>query len=209
MNQDSTSSAKLPKTARGRRTREKLLGAAEEEFGARGYHAVAINDITRRAGVALGTFYVYFESKEEIYRALVPYMSSRVRSYIAERIADVPDRLTAERKGLEAFLEFVREHKGLYRIISEAEFVANDKFVEHYRVFAKAYRDNLANAGDRGQIREGDYEVWSWAIMGMAVFLGMRYGEGDRDADPERIADVVVDLMAHGIGRPAENEEQN
>ena len=70
MNQHSTSE-KLPKTARGRRTREKLLDAAEQEFGARGFHPVGISDITRRAGVAAGTFYVYFDSKEEIYRALI------------------------------------------------------------------------------------------------------------------------------------------
>lgn len=200
MNQDSTT-IRVPKTERGRRTREKLLGAAEAEFGEKGFHAVAINDITRRAGVALGTFYVYFESKEEIYRALVTYMSHRVRSFIAERIAGVPDRLTAERKGLEAFLEFVRGHKGLYRIISEAEFVANDKFVEHYRVFAKAYEDNLATAGTRGQIREGDYEIWSWAIMGMAVFLGMRYGEWDDRTRVARVAETIVDLIGNGIAR--------
>ena len=199
MNQDSTSN-KLPKTARGQVTREKLLRAAEMEFGEKGFHAVAINDITRAAGVALGTFYVYFDSKEEIYRALVTYMSHRTRSWIAERVADVPDRITAERKGLEAFLEFVREHKGLYRIISEAEFVANDAFVEHYREFALAYRENLEKAGKRGDIRSGDYETWSWAIMGMAVFLGLRFAEWDDSEPPARIADIIGDLIANGIG---------
>ncbi|MGK2926453.1 MAG: TetR/AcrR family transcriptional regulator, partial [Lysobacterales bacterium] len=53
MNQDSTSD-KQPKTTRGQRTREKLLRAAEAEFGEKGFHTVGINDITRRAGVALG-----------------------------------------------------------------------------------------------------------------------------------------------------------
>ncbi|HLF31887.1 MAG TPA: TetR/AcrR family transcriptional regulator [Xanthomonadales bacterium] len=199
MNQDSTSN-KLPKTARGQLTREKLLRAAEIEFGEKGFHAVAIHDITRAAGVALGTFYVYFDGKEEIYRALVTFMSHRTRSWIAERVANVPDRLTAERKGLEAFLEFVHEHKGLYRIISEAEFVANDAFVKHYREFALAYRENLEKAGKRGDIRSGDYETWSWAIMGMAVFLGLRFAEWDDSEPPARVADIIGDLIANGIG---------
>lgn len=192
---------RLPKTARGRRTREKLLRAAEIEFGANGFHGVGISDITRRAGVALGTFYVYFESKEEIYRALVDDMSDHVRSWIAERVADIPDRLAAEKKGLESFLEYVREHEGLYRIISEAEFVANDAFEKHYTVFAKAYEDNLRQAADRGQIRDGDFEVWSWAIMGMAVFLGMRYGEWDTNTAASRVAATAQDLIARGIGK--------
>jgi len=199
MNQVS-SSEKIPKTARGQRTREKLLGAAEIEFGEKGYHDAAISEITRRAGVALGTFYVYFDSKEAIYRALVPYMSQRTRSWIAQRVADVPDRLTAEEKGLEAFLQFVQEHKGLYRIISEAEFVAPDEFVQHYTQFARAYQDNLLAAAESGDIRQGDYEIWSWAIMGMAVFMGMRYAEWDQSRPAAEIAATVVDLIANGIG---------
>lgn len=199
MNQDS-SSARIPKTARGKKTRDKLLRAAEQEFGERGFHAVGIGDITRRAGVALGTFYVYFESKEEIYRDLVAYLSNRVRSWIGERVAGISDRLTAERMGLEAFLEFTREHPGLYRIISEAEFVANDAFVDHYMGFARAYRENLEKAGKRGDIREGDYEVWSWAIMGMMMLLGLRFADWDDTTPPAEIADKVQDLIANGIG---------
>ncbi len=198
MNQHSTSE-KLPKTSRGQKTREKLLKAAEAEFGARGFHAVAISDITRSAGVALGTFYVYFESKEEIFRALVSYMGRTVRSWVAERIAGAPDRLAAEREGVKAYLEFVRQHKGLYRIISESEFVANDAFMDHYMVFAKAYQEALAAAAGRGEIREGDYEVWAWAIMGMDVFLGMRFAEWDEGSKPGKVADDVADLLAYGL----------
>jgi len=190
---------KTPKTARGRQTRDKLLQSAEIEFGEKGFYDTSISGITYRAGVALGTFYTYFESKEEIYRALVGYMSHRVRSWIAERIADAPDRLTAERKGLQAYLEFVRQHPGLYRIISESEFVANDAFIEHYRGFAQAYRSNLEAAAERKDIREGDLEVWSWAIMGMNVFLGMRFAEWDQVTASSEVARNASDLIAHGI----------
>lgn len=198
MNQVSSSN-KTPKTARGKRTREKLLQAAETEFGEKGFHEAAVSGITYRAGVALGTFYTYFESKEEIFRALVSYMSHRTRSWIAERVADAPDRLVAERQGLEAYIEFVRQHKHIYRIITEAEFAANDAYREHYTGFANAYRANLEAAGERGEIRKGDYETWSWAIMGVAVFLGMRYAEWDESIPASQIADVVVDLIANGI----------
>ena len=83
MNQHSGSD-KIPKTKRGRRTREKLLHAAEAEFGENGFADTSIASITQRAGVALGTFYVYFESKEEIFRALVSYMGELTRQWIGE-----------------------------------------------------------------------------------------------------------------------------
>ena len=195
---------KTPKTARGKRTRDKLLQAAEIEFGERGFHEAAISGITHRAGVARGSFYTYFESKEEIFQALVSYMSRRTRSWIAERVAGAPDRMAAERLGIQAYIEFARQHKGIYRIISEAEFVANDAFREHYAGFASAYHDNLKKAGEKGEIREGDYETWSWAIMGVAVLLGMRYAEWDDGMPASRIAEIVTDLIANGI-RPRQD----
>lgn len=198
MNQVSTS-GREPKTARGRKTRDRLLEAAEIEFGERGFHDTAISGITHRAGVALGTFYTYFQSKEEIFQALVSFMSTRTRQWIAERVAEAPDRLTAERMGLEAYIGFVRQHRHIYRIISEAEFVANDAFRAHYDGFAQAYRANLAKAGGKGEIRAGDYDTWAWAIMGIAITLGMRYAEWDDSRPAAEIAETAVDLIANGI----------
>lgn len=198
MNQVSSSN-KAPKTERGRRTRNKLLEAAEVEFGEKGFHEAAISGITYRAGVALGTFYTYFESKEEVFRALVRYMSRRTRERISERIAGAPDRLTAERMGIEAYIEFARLHKGIYRIITEAEFVAPEEYRNHYLGFGQAYQVNLERAAEKKEIRSGDFETWSWAIMGIVVFLGMRYAEWDDSRPASEIAEIVTDLIARGI----------
>jgi len=201
MNQDSTSS-KIPKTKRGRETRDKLLAAAEIEFGERGFHEAAISGITGRAGVALGTFYVYFDSKEEIFRALVEHMGTLTRKWISERVARSPDRLAAERRGIQAFIDFVREHTNLYRIVSEAQFVAEDAFRAYYESFAAAYRENLERAAVAGEIREGDYEVWAWVLIGMSVFLGMRFAAWDDSRSSEEMADTVADLIASGMRSP-------
>ena len=200
MNQVSSNTRK-PKTKRGQRTRNKLLEAAEVEFGEKGFHVAGISGITYRAGVALGTFYTYFESKEEIFRALVRYMSRRTREWIAERVKDAPDRLAAERAGIEAFIEFARQHKSIYRIITEAEFVAPEEYREHYKGFGVAYETNLKAAARKGEIRDGDFETWSWAIMGSIVFLGMRYVEWDDQRPAAEIAEVFVDLIARGIAK--------
>ncbi|MGO1342428.1 MAG: TetR/AcrR family transcriptional regulator, partial [Cellulosimicrobium funkei] len=51
-----------PRTARGNRTRAKILAAAEQVFAEVGYHDASIVKITESAGVGQGTFYLYFES---------------------------------------------------------------------------------------------------------------------------------------------------
>src|ERR1041384_1190915 len=93
LGQTAVSAGKAPRTERGRRTVRKLLEAAAQEFGRRGYHEAAITGITARAGVALGTFYTYFESKEELFRALVRDMSQATRAHVAEAVRGAPDRV--------------------------------------------------------------------------------------------------------------------
>jgi AcrR family transcriptional regulator len=199
LGQAAVSADKAPRTERGRRTVRKLLQAAAQEFGERGYHEAAITGITTRAGVALGTFYTYFESKEELFRALVRDMSDAVRAHVAEAVAGAPDRLAAERIGLSAFIAFVRKHPELYRIIEEAQFVAEDVYRQHYLTFVAGYGQGLAAARGRGEIAEGPDELRAWALIGMSVFLGMRYGIWKKDMAPEQVADLAIDFVSEGL----------
>ncbi|HEY1278414.1 MAG TPA: helix-turn-helix domain-containing protein, partial [Acidimicrobiales bacterium] len=58
-------------TLRGQRTRAALVKAARAVFERRGYHDTRVVDITKAAGVAYGTFYTYFDSKELIFAEVV------------------------------------------------------------------------------------------------------------------------------------------
>lgn len=195
---ESTASS-APKTARGRRTRQRLLDAAEKEFGERGFHEAAITRITEAAGVAMGTFYVHFESKEAVFRALVSHMGHLTRRWIAERVAGAPDRLDAERRGLEAFIEFVRQHRDLYRIVNESQFVAPDAYREYYTEFAKSYQRGLKDAAARGEICGGDDEQRAWSLIGISVFLGMRYGVWDDSRPAAEVAKGAADFIEFGL----------
>jgi AcrR family transcriptional regulator len=202
---DSPSDRSGPKTERGRRTLRRLLDAAGEEFGARGYHETAISHITQRAGVGLGTFYVYFKSKEEVFRALVADMGARTRHALSESIRGAADRLEAERLGIRAYLEFVRSHKSLYRVVMEAQFVAPEAYRDYYQVFSDAYRQELAQAASRGEVRQGDDDVRVWALMGASTFLGLRFAVWDDNADVNAVSEAAADLMINGLAPRAGN----
>jgi AcrR family transcriptional regulator len=193
--------AKTPRTERGRRTRRAILDAAAAEFGEAGFHAASISAITRRAGVALGSFYTYFDSKDAVFRALVRDMSDQVRDHVAPAIRAAPHQITAEAAGLRAFIEFVRGHKEIYRIIDEAEFVDPDSFRRHYASTAERIRQRLAAASARGELIGAVGEPHAWAIMGMNVFLGLRYGVWAEDAAPDDIAAQIGGMLARGIAR--------
>ena len=192
---------KTPRTERGRRTLRKLLDAAAVEFGERGFHEASISAITRRAGTALGSFYTYFDSKEEIFQALVRYMSEQLRDHVTPVVQAAPDGIAAERIGLESFLGFVREHREIYRI-DEAEFVDYASYRRHYETTVERIRQRLETGAARGEIRPDAGEIHAWAIAGMNVFLGMRYGLWDADADIGEVARTANDMLANGLKSP-------
>lgn len=191
--------SKAPRTERGRKTLRLLLDAAVEEFGERGYHDAAIARIAHRAGVAIGSFYTYFDSKEAVFRALVGDMSAQVRETVAPVILAAPDRLSGERAGIAAFIAFVRQHKALYRIIDESAFVAEDAYRRHYTDIAEGYATSLTAAFGRGEISDADMTIRAWAIMGMNVFLGLRFGVWDETISPDTVAAVASDLISEGL----------
>ena len=190
---------KVPRTDRGRRTRRAILDAAASEFGEQGFHAASISAITRRAGVALGTFYTYFDTKDSVFRALVRDLSDQVRDHVAPAIHAAPDQMAAERAGLCSFVEFVRGHKQIYRIIDEAEFVDPASFRLHYTTTAERIEARLRAGATRGEIRHDVSDVHAWAIMGMNVFLGLRYGVWNNDRTPDEIATAIQDLLSNGL----------
>src|SRR3954469_25616245 len=104
------SDGKAPRTARGERTLRKILDAARDEFGESGFSDSSIVGITQRAGVALGTFYTYFDSKEAVFQALVRDMSAQVAATAAPAFTGSAHALDAARMGLQFFLQFARDH---------------------------------------------------------------------------------------------------
>ena len=192
-------SAKQPRTAKGRATLRRLLDAAAEEFGEHGFHAGSISGITRRAGVALGSFYTYFDSKDEIFRALVQHLSTRVGEEARRAITDDLGATQTERAALEAFLRFAREHKEIYRIIDEAEFVDADVFRNHYESIAARIYGRLEAGIASGELRDDLDEAHAWAIMGMNVFLGLRFAVWSGDRSAEEIAACASSILERGI----------
>lgn len=192
-------SSNAPKTKRGADRRETLLRAAERVIGARGFAAASIAGITRECGAALGTFYIYFPSKEAVFRELVEEMGRLTRRAMSEASAGAPDRLEAEKRGLRAFLGFVAERPSLYLIVEEARFADPAAYRAYFRGFAEAYAARLERAAAAGEIRPGDSEVRAWALMGIAKSLGDRVVLAETPPDLDRMTEEGFALIRDGL----------
>ena len=185
---------------RARATRRKLLAAAEQEFAEKGYHGTGVAEIAIRAGLAQGTLYVHFRSKQELFTTLIRHLSQVVRQRAAEALARGKSRLDSERIALVSFLELVREHPGIYRIIQESQFVDKDVFREYYEVFVTGYSASLRRAAQAGELSEGNAELRAWAMLGLAHFLGLRYCLWNDALPSAKEMDEVMEHVANGMG---------
>jgi len=167
-------------TSRGAATRARLLEAAERVFGDLGYHDASIVKVTEAAGVAQGTFYLYFQSKKEIFDELVRDLNRRVRHAMKEASSQGTTRLEAELLGFGAYFAFTAEHTALYRIIRQAEFVSPEMLQFHYEKLSEGYIEALRDAKARGETGDIDPEVTAYALMGMGELIGMRWILGSK-----------------------------
>jgi len=170
-----------PLSKRGLDTRRRLLDAAETVFGELGYHDASVVRVAQTAGVAAGTFYLYFDSKKAIFDELVRDLNRRVRHAMKEASSQGETRLQQELLGFEAYFEFTSSHPALYRIIRQAEFVSPEMLRYHYDRLSAGYVEALAAASESGEIGRLDPEVAAFALMGLGEMIGMRWilwGEG-------------------------------
>ncbi len=192
-----------PLTQRGEATRRRLLEAAEVVFAEQGYHEASIVKLTERAGIGLGTFYLYFDSKQSIFEALVVDLNRRVRREMSEAMTGARSRLEAERAGFAGFFRFTAEHPALYRVVREAEFVSPQVLRLHYTRIVEGYEAGLRAAQEDGDVdRSLDPSTTAWALMGMGELIGMRFLLWERGPDgrpPAQLDPVVFDGMTRFI----------
>jgi AcrR family transcriptional regulator len=188
-------------TARGERTRQKLLEAAERIFAELGFHDASIVKITEAAGVGQGTFYLYFGSKKQVFDELVLDLNARVRHAMTEAAAGGSTRAESELLGFGAFFRFTAEHPALYRIIRQAEFVSPESLQLHYERLTEGYVAGLRQAMEAGEVAQGDPEVLAWSLMGIGELVGMRWILWNGATEmPDRVFDELARILVRALG---------
>lgn len=202
-----------PKTARGLTTMNRIIKAAETEFGRKGYYNTGVNDIATRAKVASGTIYLYFDDKYSLYVHLLTQYGHRIRKEIAKCTENCATRHELEREGLLAFLRLVKKRPYMYNIIWESLYIDPKLFAEYYETFALRYKHQLDKA--QGEVTQMDTTVMAYCLMGVSNFLGLKYVFFDKDADLEYVVDEAMKFLSLGAlnGRlapvPAEAKKED
>lgn len=186
---------------KGARTRARILTAAEEVLGRRGFHDASIAEITKLAGLAQGSFYIYFPSKLAIFTELIDVRGEELTAAIRAATKGLRGRQAIERTGFAAFFRWIAEHRWMYRVSRQAEFIDPGLRERWFRSFAKWYADTLRYGIATGEIAQTDPEVLAWAVMGMADFTAMRWIVWEDQAMlTEQQLDAFCDAAVRALG---------
>jgi AcrR family transcriptional regulator len=187
--------------------RQQILSNARDVFAKRGYHAAKIDDIVAAAGVARGTFYLYFEDKRAIFEEIVDNTFSRLGLAVMRVDTEHPSRTVADQieENIQRIVHALLEDPATTKILlSDAvgldpEF--DRKLLFFYEEVGKLLEASLADGQERGIVAAGDARVY--AIMTLGAVKEIMYHVVMRGLDyPEdRIVAEIFRFLAAGYLR--------
>jgi AcrR family transcriptional regulator len=156
--------------------RAELLAAARTLFAQRGYHETTVEDITRAAGVAKGTYYLYFQEKREIFLAIIGELLDAIKAVgisVAQLAPGENPIAFLQRAELAAvrLVEMVQDNGAMIRL-AYRESMSMDRALEamlrdFYRETAEIEAKNIRIAQQLGLLRECDPLLTAFAHIGM------------------------------------------
>lgn len=170
---------RLTRAEKAEATRLRLFEAAVEIVGEAGYAATSVALITSKARVAQGTFYNYFESRQDLLDQLLPAISSQLHGQVRRRVMAAPDDpLARERARISGFFEFLEEAPHLFKILSEGPVQAPEGFRRHLSQQTASYRRAMEYELKRGNLRITDpdeIDVVVQMLLSSREYLSARF----------------------------------
>ena len=184
--------------------RAQLLRAARKVFRAKGYDGASVSEIVREAGVAQGTFYLYFPSKRDaavsLRDGLMETMAQAVATAVKSRTS-FEDRLESL---IASGFKVARKNADLFRLAfigaDETHPEMHSESQEHAS-FLTAITDLFRNAVDAGEMEAMDPEIAARLAMGLlqhAMIEAFVFGEGE---ESDRLEQGVSSLLLNALRR--------
>ena len=187
---------------RSQRRREQtagaLLDAARRVLAAKGYHGTKIVDIARAASVGVGTFYLYYPTKEALFLELVEDTVARLKAEMDAVRSRVPDPIEQSRLRTLTFFRFAQENRELFRIVFGHGASFHDVVRRCQEGFIRDLHENIAAGIEHGDLRRGDAMIWAQAFIGMSLQVVSWWIEQE-NVPIEQVAASLSDLALHGL----------
>ena len=186
---------------RGPERRAQLLAVARRVFGRSGFHGVSMDEVAKEAGVTKPILYDHFNSKEELYVALLDADAASLEERVRSALRAPSGNRERIRQSFQEYFDFVDEHAGGFRLFMQETMGGEEMFQSR----VQEVRDRIVReVGDlivresQEQIDRGDADTVSLALVGMVETVAQRDPGGPKK-DRRRAVDTLVRLVWRGI----------
>lgn len=132
---------------------QRILNAAIDEFAGHGFKEASINRMVQRLGIAKGSIFQYFGSKEGLFRVVFDHAVERIKSSLrrVKALTGEKDFFECIRQSLLAGVQFIDDHPRIYRIylkmLFQEDFPLRTEFLQRLHLFSAEYLESLVEAG--------------------------------------------------------------
>lgn len=187
-------------TQRGEERRKQLMDYATSRFAQNGFHPTSVAEITEGLGVGKGVFYWYFDSKEELLRAILADAQLDLRRRQRAAVSGAASPSDGIERGIRASMDWSIQHPDYFRLFQFA--ATDDRFNVGLRkgeqVAVNDAAKVLAAAMEAGEIAQGDATLLSHALLGVHTHLVSMVHRGVLDPTDDVIS-AAVDFCLHGL----------
>ncbi|MEO6122186.1 MAG: TetR/AcrR family transcriptional regulator [Ilumatobacteraceae bacterium] len=196
-------SIRLPASAR----REQLLDVALQVFARQGYHGASMNDIAEAAGVTKPVVYQHFDSKRELYLALLDAVGERLLTAISKATAGATSGKHQTELGFQAYFRWVADDHDAFLLLFGSGARRDEEFNDAVRKVTAQVAEAIKPliAADIGPEHQA---TLAHGLVGLSEGVSRRLVDNGTDFDPDLLARQVSDLAWAGlrsIGRPGSN----
>lgn len=174
----------------------RLIEAGIRLFGGKGYYNVNVYEIAKEAGFSVGTFYLYFPTKEDFLADIVRLISHRTRKFISLNLDRSLNRLEQELQGMYLFLSYFTTNREYYSIVREAEFVVSDEVNNYYNDFEAGYVKDLERIKYPGAKSK---KILANALLGISHYFGIEVLYSGNITDGKSVILEFGNLMSEGM----------
>lgn len=187
--------------------RDQIMAAAKEVFARKGFHATTIADIAKRAGLAYGSVYWYFDSKDELFHALMAAEEGALRNHVASALAGFSAQDFGQEEPLRvavgATLEFFESDKATVKLLLRDPYALGERFEKHlggiYERFIDDIETFIVAAQERGEVVAAPPRMVAYTLAALVGQLAHRRLSTDDDVTAAQVADFVVALVLDGL----------
>jgi AcrR family transcriptional regulator len=188
---------------RGRATRERLIEAAREQFGTVGYDAASLDAILAAAGVKRGALYHHFESKQELFDAVLDREVAEIAQRIAKTAGAASDPVESLRIGCRAWLRMALDPE-LQRIVllDPPSVVGWTRWRELDELHTLGgLRRNLELIAEQGRLADGDIDLFAHMILASLSEAALLIARADKPRSALKVGEAAVETLLAGLVR--------